>query len=297
MHDEPPSTYTDRHQREKIQADKSWLDRFLKAVGLSLRDSNDLLEILDDAHKQHLLDDEAFSIMENALKVRDKQVCDIMVPRQQMVSIKATEGLETILPLIIESEHSRFPVIGETPDQVLGILLVKKLLPLILTGAEDFQIEEHLHAANVIPETKRLNDLLREFRQNRYHMAIVVDEYGNVAGLVTIEDVLEEIVGDIEDETDIDEDERFIRPLTGNDYLVKALTPIEEFNAAFGANIPHTEFDTLGGILMHTFGHLPRRNEIANIGDFSFRVVNADKRQIHMLKVTLPQAGHSTSES
>lgn len=270
--------------------EKSWLDRFMKAIGMSLRDSNDLLEILGDAHRQNLLDDEAFSIMENALKVRDKQVGDIMVPRRQMVTLKASDDLESMLSTIIESEHSRFPILGDTPDQILGILLAKKLLPLILNGKENFQIEEHLHSANVIPETKRINDLLREFRQNRYHMAIVVDEYGNVAGLVTIEDVLEEIVGDIEDETDIEEDERFIRPLTGDDYLVKALTPIEDFNAAFGANISNAEFDTIGGILMQAFGHLPRRNELTTIGQFSFRVVNADKRQIHMLRVTLPQA-------
>ena len=276
--------------------DKSWLDRLLKAVGMSLRDSKDLLEILDDAHKQQVLDDEVFSIMENALKVRDQQVCDIMVPRRQMVTLKASDTLSEILPVIIESEHSRFPVLGETPDQVQGILLAKKLLPLIVGGKENFQIEEYLHPANVIPETKRLNDLLRDFRQNRYHMAIVVDEYGNVAGLVTIEDVLEEIVGDIEDETDIDEDERFIRPLTGRDYLVKALTPIDEFNDTFGSSISNAEFDTIGGILMHTFGHLPRRNEITSIGDFRFRVVNADKRQIHMLRLTLPAAESSAGQ-
>lgn len=277
-------------------AEKSWLDRFMKAIGMSLRDSNDLLEILDDAHKQQLLDDEMFSIMENALKVRGRMVGDIMVPRRQMVTLKASDSLETLLPIIIESEHSRFPVLGETPDQVVGILLAKKLLPLILKDTENFQVEEHLHRANVIPETKRISELLREFRQNRYHMAIVVDEYGNVAGLVTIEDVLEEIVGDIEDETDIEEDERFIRPLSGNDYLVKALTPIEDFNAAFGSNLSNAEFDTIGGVLMHAFGHLPRRNEVATINNFSFRVINADKRQIHMLRVTLPQTNSSDEE-
>jgi magnesium and cobalt transporter len=271
--------------------EKSWLDRFMKAIGMSLRDSNDLLEILDDAHKQRLLDDEMFSIMENALKVRGKTVGDIMVPRRQMVTLKAADTLETLLPTIIDSEHSRFPVLGDTPDQIVGILLAKKLLPLILKDKESFNIEEHLHRANVIPETKRISEMLREFRQNRYHMAIVVDEYGNVAGLVTIEDVLEEIVGDIEDETDIEEDERFIRPLSGNDYLVKALTPIEDFNAAFGSNLSNAEFDTIGGILMHAFGHLPRRNEMTTIDHFNFRVINADKRQIHMLRVTLPQAG------
>ena len=277
-------------------AEKSWLDRFMKAIGMSLRDSNDLLEILDDAHKQQLLDDEMFSIMENALKVRGRMVGDIMVPRRQMVTLKASDSLETLLPVIIESEHSRFPVLGETPDQIVGILLAKKLLPLILNGKENFQLEGHLHRANVIPETKRISELLREFRQNRYHMAIVVDEYGNVAGLVTIEDVLEEIVGDIEDETDIEEDERFIRPLTGDDYLVKALTPIEDFNSAFGANLSNAEFDTIGGVLMHAFGHLPRRNEVATINNFNFRVINADKRQIHMLRVTLPQATLNSEE-
>jgi magnesium and cobalt transporter len=277
-------------------AEKSWLDRFMKAIGMSLRDSNDLLEILDDAHKQQLLDDEMFSIMENALKVRGKMVGDIMVPRRQMVTLKASDSLETLLPVIIESEHSRFPVLGETPDQIVGILLAKNLLPLILKSKENFQVEEHLHRANVIPETKRISELLREFRQNRYHMAIVVDEYGNVAGLVTIEDVLEEIVGDIEDETDIEEDERFIRPLSGNDYLVKALTPIDDFNAVFGSNLSNAEFDTIGGILMHTFGHLPRRNETATINNFKFRFINADKRQIHMLRVTLPQTTNNDDE-
>lgn len=287
MQDEPSASYGDR----------SWLDKLLKAIGLSLRDSSDLLEILDDAHKQQLLDDESYSIMENALKARDKQVGDIMVPRRQMVTIKAGDTLEDILPIIIESEHSRFPVQGETADQVQGILLAKKLLPLILTGNDGFQLTDYLHPANVIPESKRLNDLLREFRQNRYHMAIVVDEYGNIAGLVTIEDVLEEIVGAIEDETDIDEDERFIRPLTGSDYLVKALTPIDEFNAAFGASIPTAEYDTIGGILMHTLGHLPRRNELVSIGDFQFRVVNADKRQIHLLRLTVPTADKPSEQS
>ena len=280
MQDEPSGSSTDR----------SWLDRLLKAIGLSLRDSNDLLEILGDAHKQQVLDDEAFSIMENALKVRDKQVGDIMVPRPQMVTLRATDPIEQWLPVVIESEHSRYPVLGERPDQVLGILLVKKLLPLVLTGTDGFRLEDSLHPANVIPETKRLNDLLRDFRQNRYHMALVVDEYGNVAALVTIEDVLEEIVGDIEDETDVGEDERFIRPLVGNDYLVRALTPIEEFNAVFGANLSAAEFDTIGGILMHSFGHLPRRNETVTVEGYRFRVVNADKRQIHLLRVTLPQA-------
>ncbi|HNE27133.1 MAG TPA: transporter associated domain-containing protein [Pseudomonadales bacterium] len=277
-------------------SEKSWLDRFMKAIGMSLRDSNDLLDILDDAHKQKLLDDEMFSIMENALNIRGKTVGDIMVPRRQMVTLKASDSLEAILASIIESEHSRFPVLGDTPDQIVGILLAKKLLPFLLKDKDSFNIQEHLHNANVIPETKRISELLREFRLNRYHMGIVVDEYGNVAGLVTIEDVLEEIVGNIEDETDIEEDERFIRPLSSHDYLVKALTPIEDFNAAFGATLSDAEFDTIGGLVMHTFGHLPRRNEMTTIHQFNFRVLNADKRQIHMLRVTLPTNSNTAAE-
>ncbi len=277
-------------------SEKSWLDRFMKAIGLSLRDSNDLLDILDDAHKQKLLDDEMFSIMENALKIRGKTVSDIMVPRRQMVTLKVNDSLETLLGSVIESAHSRFPVLGDTPDQIVGILLAKTLLPLILKDKEAFNIHEHLHNANVVPETKRISELLRDFRQNRYHMGIVVDEYGNVAGLVTIEDVLEEIVGNIEDETDTEEDERFIRPLSGQDYLVKALTPIEDFNAAFGATLSDAEFDTIGGLVMHAFGHLPHRNEMTSIQRFNFRVLNADKRQIHMLRVTLPTHEETDTE-
>jgi magnesium and cobalt transporter len=181
-------------------------------------------------------------------------------------------------------------VIGESPDDVLGILLAKDLLPQILDddcSSEDFDIGELLRRASVVPESKRLNVLLREFRQNRNHMAIVIDEYGGVAGLVTIEDVLEEIVGEIEDETDAEEDQ-FIRRISDDDFFVKALTPIEDFNAYFEVQFSDEEFDTIGGVVMHAFGHMPTRNEVTHVEGFEFKVINADQRKIHSLRLRPP---------
>jgi magnesium and cobalt transporter len=199
--------------------------------------------------------------------------------------IKAECTLQEILPQIIQSAHSRYPVIGDSPDDILGILLAKDLLPQILEPDHDnFSIQDLLRETVVVPESKRLNVLLREFRENRNHMAIVIDEYGGVAGLVTIEDVLEEIVGEIEDETDAQAD-RFIRKISAEDFLVKALTPIEDFNAYFDCTFPDEEFDTIGGLVTHAFGHMPARNEVATIDNFEFKVVNADQRKIHSLRM------------
>lgn len=266
--------------------ERNWLERFMTAVGLSPRDSDNLQEILSEAHNQKLLDDESFGIMENVLSVRDMLVQDIMVPRRQMVTIKASDSLDNILQTIIQSEHSRFPVIGNSSDEVLGILLAKKLLPLVGKTSDNFVLADYLHPANIIPETKRIIDLLREFRQNRYHMAIVVDEYSNIAGLVTIEDVLEEIVGNIEDETDSADSERYLRPLPNNEYLVKALTPIEDFNACFGTQLPDDEFDTVGGLLLHTAGRMLARDDELEHAGFRFKVTSADRRQVHWLRVS-----------
>jgi len=201
------------------------------------------------------------------------------------VVIKAEATLEEILPQIISTAHSRYPVIGDSPDDVLGILLAKDLLPQILSQDNvDFTIEDLLRPTMVVPESKRLNVLLREFRENRNHMAIVIDEYGGVAGLVTIEDVLEEIVGEIEDETDAEAD-RFIRMISNEDFFVKALTPIEEFNAYFNCSFSDEEFDTIGGLVIQAFGHMPTRNEVATIDKFEFKVINADQRKIHSLRM------------
>jgi magnesium and cobalt transporter len=203
-----------------------------------------------------------------------------------MVVVKEDATLEELLPQIIESAHSRFPVIGENTDEVLGILLAKDLLPRLLkSDTEPFAVSELMRPCFVVPESKRLNVLLREFRQNRNHMAIVIDEYGGVAGLITIEDVLEEIVGEIEDETDTDEDE-FIRKITDTEFFVKALTPIEDFNEYFETQLSDEEFDTIGGLVIQAFGHMPARGETTTFEGFRFKVIHADQRKIQSLRVS-----------
>ena len=267
--------------------DKSWIEKIADAFSSEPKTRGDLLDIVRVAHDNEVIDQDALHIIEGAMEVGQTQVREIMVPRSQMVTIRADQPLAQILPHIIDSAHSRYPVIGETTDEILGILLAKDLLPQILKNdADSFDITSLLRPATVIPESRRLNLLLREFREKRNHMAIVIDEYGGVAGLVTIEDVLEEIVGEIEDEHDVEEDTH-IRKLGDNDFVVKALTPIDEFNSMFDAEFSDEEFDTIGGIVLQHFGHLPHRNETAVINGFHFKVLNADKRQIHLLRMQL----------
>ena len=265
--------------------DKSWIEKIALAFSSEPKTREDLGEILSIARENDVIDDDAYGIIEGAMQVADMQARDIMVPRPQMEVIKADASLQEILPQIIQSAHSRYPVIGEKPDDVLGILLAKDLLTQVLEpDLEKFNIVSLLRPSNAVPESKRLNVLLREFRENRNHMAIVIDEYGGVAGLVTIEDVLEEIVGDIEDETDLETD-AFIRKLGDSDYLVKALTPIDDFNEEFGVDFSDDEFDTIGGLVMQQFGYLPGDNETTSLEGFEFKVVNADQRKIHSLHV------------
>lgn len=265
--------------------DRSWLEKIALLFSSEPHNRSDLEDVLAIAAENEVIDQDARSIMEGAMKVSDMQVRDIMIPRAQMEVIKADASLEEILPQTIRSAHSRYPVVGESPDDVQGILLVKDLLPEILNqDHSEFHIHNLLRPAVVVPESKRLNVLLREFRENRNHMAIVIDEYGGVAGLVTIEDVLEEIVGDIEDETDVDED-HFIRKIGDGDYFIKALTPIEDFNDYFHTRFSDEEFDTIGGLVIQAFGHMPARNEITWIDDFEFKVINADQRKIHSLRM------------
>jgi magnesium and cobalt transporter len=265
---------------------KSWLNKLTQAFAHEPKNRQELLEVLRDAHQNKLLDSEALAIVEGAIQVADLQVRDIMVPRSQMISIKAGQTPREFLPAIIEAAHSRYPVIGESQDDVIGILLAKDLLPLILEGDQPgFNIKDLLRPATFVPESKRLNVLLREFRANHNHMAVVIDEYGGVAGLVTIEDVLEQIVGEIEDEHDVEEDS-YVKPLPSGDYLIKALTPIDSFNETFDTEFSDDEFDTVGGLVMSAFGHLPKRNEVTEIGEFRFRVLNADSRRIHLLRLS-----------
>jgi magnesium and cobalt transporter len=269
--------------------DRSWIDKISLLFNSEPRTRQDLEDVLAIAADKEVIDQDARSIIEGAMQVSDMQARDIMIPRSQMVLIKAEGTLEDILPLIIRSAHSRYPVIGDSPDDVLGILLAKDLLPQILVpDNDDFKIEDLLRPTMVVPESKRLNVLLREFRENRNHMAIVIDEYGGVAGLVTIEDVLEEIVGEIEDETD-EKVDRSIHMISEREYMVKALTPIEEFNTYFDSTLSDEEFDTIGGLVIHAFGHMPARHEVTVIDDFKCEVVKADQRKIYTLRVRPPQ--------
>jgi magnesium and cobalt transporter len=270
-------------------SDRSWIDKIALLFNSEPRTRQDLEDVLKVAAENEVIDRDARSIMEGAMQVSDMQARDIMIPRSQMELIKADTTLAEILPQIIESGHSRYPVIGESPDDILGILLAKDLLPQILVSDSDkFRIETLLRPTMVVPESKRLNVLLREFRENRNHMAIVIDEYGGVAGLVTIEDVLEEIVGEIEDETD-EKADRFINTIDEQEYMVRALTPIEEFNAYFGCRLSDEEFDTIGGLVIQAFGHMPARHEVTIIDGFKFEVVKADQRKIYSLRMCPPQ--------
>lgn len=268
-------------------ASRSWRERLGQVLLGELRDREQLIEILHNASERCLLDSEALSIIEGALVVDEMQACDIMIPRSQTVVVEQNMPPEEILEVITRSAHSRFPVIGESRDDIVGLLLAKDMLLYCQQReAQSFNIEDILRPAVFIPESKRLNVLLREFRASRNHMAIVVDEYGGTAGLVTIEDVLEQIVGEIEDEHDIVED-AFIFHRGDDNYTIKALTPIEDFNEYFGTHFSDEELDTIGGLVLNGFGRVPERGETISIGDFEFRVLRADSQRIHLLELRL----------
>lgn len=263
---------------------RSWLEKLGQALSGEPRDRNELVEILRDATERRLLDPNSLGMIEGILEVPELRVRDIMIPRSQMIVIEQDMSLEQILPVVITTVHSRFPVIGENKDEVLGILLAKDLLNYAFDERKPFNIRDILRVAIFVPESKRLDVLLQEFRINRNHMAVVVDEYGGVTGLVTIEDVLEQIVGDIEDEYDT-EDDQFIKKYSENTFAVKALTPIDEFNEHFGTQLEEDEADTIGGLLMREFGHLPKRGESIDIQGYRFKILRADNRRIHLLQV------------
>jgi len=264
----------------------SWLES-LKLFAGDPKNRKEIKHILREAEERQIVDSDALSIMEGAIQVADMQVREIMIPRSQMISVKAEQKPKEFLPQIIESAHSRFPVLGENDDEVLGILLAKDLLPLVLEeNTDQFRLKDILRPVTFVPESKRLNVLLKEFRATRNHMAIVIDEYGGIAGLVTIEDVLEQIVGEIEDEHDFDEEDSFIKQVDEDTFMVKALTPIEDFNENFSTKFSDDEFDTIGGIVIDRFGRLPDCDETITIGKLEFKVVNANNRQIHLLQVT-----------
>jgi magnesium and cobalt transporter len=264
-----------------------WLKRITQSMSGEPRDLAELVENLREASERGLFDGDALVMLEGVLAVADMQVRDIMVPRSQMVFVERDESPEKLVELVVESGHSRFPVIGEDRDQILGILLAKDLLRLQAAADEDFEIREYMRPVVFVPESKRLNVLLKEFRRSHNHIAMVVDEYGGVCGLVTIEDVIEQIVGEIDDEHDV-EDDQTIRKERPREFTVRALTPIDKFNEYFSTAFSDEEYDTIGGLLMQEFGRLPRRGETIKIGDLEFRILRADRRRIDLLRVTVP---------
>ncbi len=264
---------------------KSWLDRISQFLTGEPKDREDLLEVLREAQEKHLLDREALSMIEGVLQVSEMRVRDIMIPRVQMVVLPKDAELETVFPLVTESAHSRFPVIGEDRSEVGGIMLAKDLLAHIMKD-KNLKVQDIMRPVRFIPESKRLNVLLKEFRTNRNHMAIVVDEYGAAAGLVTIEDVLEQIVGEIEDEHDFDEEEYIFRR-SDTEYTIKALTPIEDFNDYFSVDFDDEEFDTIGGLVVHQLEHMPQKGETVEMGPFRFEILRADNRRVYLLKLKI----------
>ena len=266
-----------------------WLRR-LKGLAAEPQDREALASLLREAAERDVIDSDALTMLEGVLEVGDLQVRDIMVPRAQMVFVRRDEPATRILPVVVESGHSRFPVMDEDRDNIVGILLAKDLLRLTTAKArERFDIREYMRGAVFVPEAKRLNVLLKEFRRNRNHMAIVVDEYGGVSGLCTIEDVIEQIVGEIDDEFDVEDDQNIRRDAEAQ-FTVRGVTRIEEFNQFFGAQLPEGQgVDTIAGLLMKQLGRLPRRGEAANIDGFEFRVLRADRRRVDTLRVVAPR--------
>lgn len=287
----------DENHSTQHAGSRTWLEKIGHAFSNEPRSRDELIEILQEAHDKQLIDANALGMIEGVLEIQELRVRDIMLPRSQMVVIDQNMPLKEILPIVIQTVHSRFPVIGENKDEVLGILLAKDLLTFALPEHKEhlhhtettprkhaFNIREILRPAVFVPESKRLDVLLQEFRVNRNHMAVVIDEYGGVTGLVTIEDVLEEIVGDIEDEYDTDDDQ-VIKKHNENSYYVKALTPIEEFNDYFHTNLDDREVETIGGLVLRGFGYLPKRGESIVMEQYKFKIVRADNRRIHLLQV------------
>ena len=270
---------------KKENEERNWLERIMSVLRINPKNRDDLVDALTQAQQNQVIDDDALSMIEGVLQVSEMQVREIMIPRTNMTVIDKEMSLEEVLPLVVDSAHSRYPVVGENRDEIVGILLAKDLLPYFLSGDNGkFSIREILRTPIFIPESKRLNILLKEFRANRNHIAIVVDEYGGVAGLVTIEDVLEQIVGEIEDEHDF-EDDLYIMDHAQDHATVKALTPIEDFNEHFSAEFSDNEFDTIGGLVINSLGRLPKRGDTLDLNGFHFKVVRADNRRVYLLRV------------
>jgi magnesium and cobalt transporter len=271
------------------QAPLGWMDRLFQVFGAEPKDKEQLIDLLRDAKDRDLFDVDALTMIEGVLQVSELRVRDIMIPRAQMVVVARDDPFEAILPSAIDSAHSRFPVIGEDKGEVVGIMLAKDLLRYCGNERPRFNIRDLLRSAVYVPESKRLNVLLKEFRASRNHMAIVIDEYGDAAGLVTIEDVLEQIVGEIEDEHDFDEGTPILKR-SKDTFTAKAHTSIDDFNDYFGSDFADDDFDTIGGLVVNALGHLPKRGERVKLGRFHFKVLRSDSRRIHLLDVKVEQS-------
>jgi magnesium and cobalt transporter len=279
----------------RIGVSGRWRARITRTLAAGVKDRAQLVEMLAESRERGVLDADAFAMLEGVLAVADLQVRDIMIPRVQMVCLHRDDPIASILPAVVESGHSRFPVLDDDRDDVVGILLAKDLLRLF-AGATPakFDMREYMRPVVFVPESKRLNVLLKEFRGNRNHMAIVVDEYSGVAGLVTIEDVIEQIVGDIDDEFDV-EDDLNIRREGERQFNVRGSTRIDEFNQFFNVELPAGQFDTVAGLVIKQFGRMPRRGESVTLGEFEFRVLRTDRRRIDSLRVTIPSKFEPTA--
>jgi len=270
---------------EPIPQKKSWFEKIAFAISGEPKDREDLLQVLKGASERALINPDSLNMIEGVLEVHELQVEDIMITRSQMVVIDISSPLEEILSVVIKSGHSRFPVIDGNKDEILGTFLAKDLLSLLASTKEreDFNFKEHLRQPIFIPESKKLHTLLHDFRNNRNHLAIVIDEYGSVTGLVTIEDVIEQIVGEIEDEFDI-EDAPYIKKSDNNNFIIKAITPVEDFNEYFNSKFSDQEVDTIGGVLIRHFGRVPKPGESTKLNNFKFTVIRSDGRRLLLLR-------------
>ncbi|MDX1539534.1 HlyC/CorC family transporter [Arsukibacterium sp.] len=287
----------DNPHSSRGSAGKTWLERIASIFSAEPQDISDLEDIISEAASRELIDSDTKSMLQGVLDVSKMRARDIMVPRSQMATIDIEQPVSAFLPILLENNHSRYPVVNEDKDHVEGILLVKDLLQFALDPNQtDWHIREFLRPAVIIPESKRVDALLKEFRQKRYHMAIVVDEYGGVSGLVTIEDILEQIVGEIEDEHD-DEEDNDIKKMASRVFQVSALTPLDEFNESFNTDFDEEDADTIGGIVLHAFGHMPERGESIQLGDLTFKVSKANSRRLLQLQVIKAKESATTEDA
>lgn len=282
----------DHAPSSNVSSKKSLLQRLFNRLRGEPKDRQTLVDVFRDSEQNDLIDLDTRDMLEGVMQISEIRIREIMIPRSQIITIDRSQPLSEIIKIINDAQHSRYPVISHDKDHVEGILLAKDLLRYLLPNSVEFNIDEILRPAVVVSENKRVNRLLKEFQEERYHMAIVVDEFGGVSGVVTIEDILEEIVGEIDDEYD-DDEEQEIRPLAKHTFLVKALTTLEFFNQKFNTQFSDEEVDTIGGLVITTFGHLPSRGEEITIDNFVFKVTAADNRRILLLQVTLLDPSNS----